>query len=151
MAFDWLKNNFDAAKKRAQEEITKYKNADFMHAVIAACAKVAYADGVVDPKEKQKMMQYIQVSDELKVFKPEEVIASWNAIAGKFDFDLEIGSTEALKTICKLRSKPDAARTLVRVALIIANSDGNFDVTEKKAAREICSELGIDPTEFELN
>ncbi|MBP2235331.1 tellurite resistance protein TerB [Sinorhizobium kostiense] len=150
MALDWLKSNFDAAKKRAQEEITKFKNADFMNAVIAACAKMAYADGIVDPKEKQKMMQFIQFSDELKVFKTDDVIASWSSISGKFDFDLEMGGIDALKTIGKLRSKPDAARAVVRVAIIIANSDGNFDEHEKKAAREICAELGVDPSEFGL-
>ncbi|MDW9481721.1 Tellurite resistance TerB [Sinorhizobium meliloti] len=150
MPLDWLKTNLDAAKKRAREEMTKFKNADFMNAVIAACAKMAYADGIVDPKEKQKMMQFIQFSDELKVFKTDDVIASWNSISGKFDFDLDMGSLEALKTIGKLRSKPDAARAVVRVAIIIANSDGKFDDSEKKAAREICGELGIDATEFGL-
>lgn len=150
MPFDWFKDNAAALKKRALDEVAKYKNADFMQAVIAAVAKMAYADGIVDAKEKQKMIQYFQISEELKVFKQDEVIAAWTSFSGKYDFDLDIGSIESLKAIAKVRSKPDMARAVVRVSLIIANADGNFDDNEKKAAREICAELALDPTEFGL-
>ena len=151
MALDWLKSNFEAAKEAAMNEVAKFKNADFMHAVIAACAKIAYADGIVDPKEKQKMMQFIQHSEELSVFKTEDVIASWNKTSGSFDFDLDFGSLEAMKKIGKLRGKPDAARALVRISIIIANSDGNFDDDEKKAVKEVCAELNVPAEEFDLD
>jgi tellurite resistance protein TerB len=147
---DWLKDNIDSAKKAVQAEVSRYKNREFMEAVIAACTKIAYSDGIVDPKEKQKMMQFFQHCEELQVFKTDEVIEAYTKISAKFDFDLDIGNMEAMKTISKLRSKPDAARTLVRLSLIIANADGKFDASEQAAARDICKELNLDPADFNL-
>ena len=49
-----------------------------------------------------------------------------------------------------MKSKPEAARVLVRMTIAIASSDGNFDALEKKVAIKIAKELGISPSEFEL-
>jgi tellurite resistance protein TerB len=150
MAWDWITKNVNDIRNKAKEEVAKFKNADFLNAVISACAKMAYADGMVDPKEKQKMMGFIQHSDALQVFDTAVVIDTWQKISNKFDFDLDVGNIEAMKMIGKLKSKPDAARAVIRVSIMIANSDGNFDDNEKKAVVEICNELGVPASEFGL-
>jgi tellurite resistance protein TerB len=150
MALEWLKTNFAAAKKAALDEVGKFKNSNFHEGVIAACAKMAYADGIVDPKEKQKMMGFIQNSDALSVFKIEDSIALWKKWAAKYDNDKDFADMEALVAIGKNKSDIGAARTLVRVVILVANSDGNFDKDEIKTAVVICRELGLDPSEFNL-
>jgi tellurite resistance protein TerB len=150
MALEWLKTNFAAAKKAALDEVGKFRNAKFHEGVIAACAKMAYADGIVDPKEKQKMMGFIQNSDVLSVFKIEDSIALWKKWAGKYDNDKDFADMEALQAIGKNKADSGAARTLVRVVILVANSDNNFDANEIRSAIEICRELGLDPAEFNL-
>jgi tellurite resistance protein TerB len=150
MALEWLKTNIAAAKKLALDEVGKFKNAKFHEGVISACAMMAYADGIVDPKEKQKMMGFIQNSDVLSVFKIEDSIALWKKWAAKYDNDKDFADMEALSAISKLRADAGAARTLVRVVILVANSDNNFDKDEIKTAVTICRELGLDPSEFNL-
>jgi len=146
----WLKTNTAAARTRMAEEISKYKNREFMEAVVAGCALVAAADGDISASEKQKMIGFIQNSDELKVFDMTLVIDTFSKICGKFEFDAAIGKAEALKLIGKLRSKTDAARLLVRVCCAVGNADGTFDSDEQAACRTICNELNLSPSDFDL-
>ncbi len=147
---DWLKTNATAARTRLTEEIGKFKNREFMEAVVAGCALVAAADGDISASEKQKMVGFIQNSDELKVFDLALVIETFNKICAKFEFDASIGRAEALKLVGRLRSKTDAARLLVRVCCAVGNADGQFDSSEQAACRTICTELGLSPSEFDL-
>lgn len=147
---NWLKTNALAARDTLASEVSKFKNADFMEATVAGCALVAAADGNISSEEKLKMTNFIQNSKELKVFELDKVIASFNAYCKKFDFDQQIGRAEALKSVAKLRSKPDAARLLVRVCIAIGSSDGNFDASERTICRTICNELNLNPADFDL-
>ena len=148
--FDWLKSNALAARDALSAEMTKFKNADFMEACVAGCALVSAADGEISSAEKLKMTGFIQNSKELKVFDLKKVIESFNGYCDKFAFDEHIGRAEALKSVAKIRSKPDAARMLVRVCIAIGSSDGNFDQSERAVCRMICNELGLTPAEFDL-
>lgn len=147
---DWLKTNAENTRAMLSTEISKFRNRDFMEAVTAGCALVAAADGNINSSEKQRMAGFIQNSAELKVFDLTVVIKSFNAYCEKFEFDAEIGKAEALKVIGKLRSKPDAARLLVRVCCAIGSADGNFDESERAVCRTICTELGLNPADFDL-
>ncbi|MEM8740716.1 MAG: tellurite resistance TerB family protein [Pseudomonadota bacterium] len=146
----WLKENTAKARQALADNVAQYRNRDFMEAVVAGCAIVAAADGSVTSDEKQKMMGFIQTSDELKVFKTDDVIKAFNDIIGKFDFDVTIGRGEALKKIAKIKSKEGAGQLLVRVCCAIGAADGDFDDDEKRAVAEICRELGLNPADFDL-
>lgn len=150
MALSWLKSKFDEVSKSLKDEVTKIKNQTFLEGVIAGCTVVAYADGVVRPEEKQKMMGFLRTNDVLSVFDTGKVIQLFDKTASKYEFDRSIGEMEALAAIGKLRSKPAEARLLVRVCCAIGASDGNFDESEKQAVKKICKELGLDPAEFDL-
>ncbi len=147
---DWLKNNAQAARDRLASEVGKFKNKEFMEAVVAGCALVSAADGDISASEKQKMIGFIQNSDELKVFDLDQVIATFNSVCGKFEFDAAIGRAEALKMAGKLRGKEDAARLMVRVCCAVGSADGHFDESEKAACRSICQELRLNPADFDL-
>lgn len=146
--FDWAKNKFNQGRDTFLTEVSRYKGKDFMQGCVAAGTYMAFADGVVTPQEKQKLIKYFEISDALKVFSTDEVIREFQKLSEKFDFDLDIGRSECLKIIGKLRNKPDEARAAVRLGVMIAKSDANFDETEKQALVEICNELGLKPDEF---
>ncbi|WP_336759002.1 tellurite resistance TerB family protein [Paenibacillus sp. USHLN196] len=142
----WL----NSTKQGLEEQVKKFKNKDFMDAVVAGCALVAFADGSIDEAEKNKMAGYIKLSQELKVFDMGEVITRFNHYVANFEFSPEIGKQEALKAIGKFKSKPDVGRVIVGVCSAIGSADGNFDDQEKRVVAEICNVLGLNPSEFNL-
>lgn len=146
----WLKGNAIAARDKLTAEVMKFKNDKFLEATTASCAIVAAADGEISSAEKQKMIGFINMSPELKVFNVADVIKSFNSHCEKFEFDHQLGQAEALKVIGKIKNDPGAARILVRVACSIGASDGTFDDKEKAACRLICAELGLNPADFDL-
>lgn len=147
---NWIRDKTSTVRQGLISEVSKYRNREFMEAVVAGCAIVAAADGDISAPEKQKMIGFIQNSDELKAFRTEDVIAYFNQVVGKFDFDREIGRAEALKIIGRLKKNEPAARIMVRVCCVIGASDGTFDESEKKVVRTICAELGLNPADFDL-
>jgi len=144
---DWLKRQ----QNNVSESITRFKNKDFMEAVVAGCALVAAADGDISTEEKQKMAGFISRSDELKVFDMHLVIERFNAQIESFEFDHSIGKAHALKAIGRIKSNPEAGRLLVRVCCAIGMADGDFDADEQAVVREICTELGLPAEEFGLD
>lgn len=147
---DWLKGLADDTRKAVEAQVSRFKNREFMEATVAGCALVAAADGTIKPEEKQKMIGFIKLSKELRVFSTAEVISAFKDTVDTFDFDFEIGRMDALKIISRLKKNPDAARVMVRVCCIIGAADGNFDDDEKKVVRDICKTLDLPPTEFDL-
>jgi tellurite resistance protein TerB len=147
---DWLKTNATAARDKLATEVTKFKNREFMDAVVAGCALVAAADGDISASEKLKMTGFIQNSQELKAFDPEDVLKSFQAICSNIEFDFQIGQAEALKTIAKIKKKEGAARLLIRVCCAIGGADGHFDDAERAMCRIICIELGLNSADFDL-
>jgi len=145
-----FKSWLQTSKQGLTDQVKKFKNKEFLDAVVAGCAIVAAADGSVDSNEKQKMAGYIGRSEELKVFDMSDVINRFNHFVGNMEFDVMIGKQEALKAIAKFRSKPDVARVIVGVCSAIGAADGDFDMKEQAAVRDICNTLGLNPSEFSL-
>jgi len=150
MGFKNVKDWLNQQKTSAQESITRFKNKDFLEAVVAGCALVAGADGAIDEKEKETMAGFIQRNDALKVFDMSQVIASFNKFIGNFEFNVLVGKAEALSAIHKIKTNAEAARLLIRVCCAIGMADGDFNDKEKATVREICLELGLSPSEFGL-
>jgi len=145
-----VKSWFKETGTTLADAVKKYKNKDFMEAVVAGCALVAAADGQVQSEEKQKMAGYIGRSEELKVFNMNDVIQSFNKYVGNFEFDHTVGKMEALKVIGQFKNKPEVARVIVSVCCAIGAADGYFDDKEKLVVREICQALNLDPSSFSL-
>ena len=143
---DWLREQ----RTKTQEGIKQFVNKDFMEAIAAGCALIASADGDISSEEKQKMVGYINLNDSLKVFKLNDVLTRFNHYADMFAFDYNVGKAEAMKSITKMKKKPDEAKALISVCCSIGAADGNFDKDEIALVKEVCSELGVDPAEFKL-
>lgn len=144
--FNWAKEQ----RTNLQESISRFKNKEFMDAVVAGCALVAASDGTIDSSEKQKMAGFIGRSEELRVFDMNQVINRFNHFVSGFEFDSVIGKGEALKALGKLKKDPEASRLLIRVCCAIGAADGNFDENEKQTVREMCEYLGLSSSEFQL-
>ena len=150
MALEWLKNRFNEVSTTLKNEVTRIRNKTFLEGVVAGCVLVAYADGVVKPEEKQRMMGFLRNSETLSVFSVDEVIAIFEKYSQQFEFDPAIGEASVLQAVGKLKAKQDEARLMVRVCCAIGAADSDFDEKEKTVVRKVCRELGLDPKDFDL-
>lgn len=151
MAFwDSLKQNLGNMSSNVQGQVAKFKNADFANASMALCAMIAAADGSIDAAERQKTAGFIKSNPVLSVFDAVQLKEKFDYFCGRLEADYDFGKIEAIQAVGKLRNKPDQARALIQVGVIIGAADGNFDVQEKAALREACQAVGIAPQEFDL-
>jgi tellurium resistance protein TerD len=130
------------------ELFQKYKSQDVLEAVVSACALVGMADGRLDPAERQKMMEFVNQSEELRVFDTNKVIQQFNLYVQRIERDPMIGRAEAFKALGRVRSKPEIARLVARYCIAIGYADGHFDHNEQRVVADICNELGLNPNEF---
>ena len=150
MALEWLKQRYSEVSANLKTEVAKIRSKGFLEAVVAGCALVAHADGVVKPEEKQKMMGFLRNSEVLSVFSADEIIAIFDKYAKQFEFDAQIGQASALQAVAKVKDKEAEARLMVRVCCAVGAADGDFDDQEKAIVRKICAELGLNPKDFDL-
>ncbi|MEO2075363.1 MAG: TerD family protein [Bacillus sp. (in: firmicutes)] len=141
---EWANNQ----KRRAQELFNRYKSQDVLEAVVAACALVAMADGYLDTVERQKMLEFVHQSEELRVFETNKVIQKFNLFVSKIENNRMMGQAEAFRALGKIKTKPEIARLVARYCIAIGYADGNFDNNEKQMVADICRELGLNPAEF---
>jgi tellurite resistance protein TerB len=142
----WL----NRTKGNLSDGVKRFKNKDLLDAIVAGCAMVAAADGSIESSEKQKMAGFLGRSQELSVFRMDEVIDRFNHFAGNMEFDVMIGKQESLRVIEKFKSKPEVARLIVGVCCAVGAADGDFDPNEKNIVRDVCNVLGLSPNEFGL-
>jgi tellurite resistance protein TerB len=150
MGFDNFLSRLKAKASELKTEALKYKNKDFLNAAMAGSALIAMADGSVSPEEKQKMIKFIESNEALSIFTTSDVIKAFQDFVGQLEFDKDIGEAKAYQALGKMKSNVDASRLLVRMIIAVASSDGNFDAKERVVASKIAKELGISPSEFEL-
>jgi tellurium resistance protein TerD len=136
------------SKRKAQELFNRYKSQDVLEAVVAACALVSMADGYLDATERQKMIEFVNSSEELRVFDSNKVIQRFNYFVSRIEADRMIGRAEAFRALGKIRTKPEIARLVARYCIAIGYADGNFDHNEMQMVSDICRELGLNPGEF---
>lgn len=147
---DNLKAQSQTAADQLKTKAGQLKNKDFAQASMAMVALIAAADGSIDAAEKQKMTGFITSNDTLSIFPPDELKGYFDNYARKLESDFDFGKVEVIQAIAKLKKKPDQARAVVQVGIIIGGADGNFDADEQKALREACNALGLPPAEFDL-
>lgn len=140
----WL----DEQKSKAQDIINRYKGQDMLDAIVAGCALVSLADGVVEDSEREQMLNYFRSSEELRVFDTNQVVSRFNHYVQQIQNNQMMGRVEVLRAIGKMRNKPEAARLLARLCCAIGFADGQFDANEKRVVTEICRELDLNPAEF---
>lgn len=143
-----LKQGAQSLSSSLSTEITKFNNADFANATMAMCALITAADQHVSPEERARVAQFIGSNDLLRSFNVADLQGKYNAWLNKLQADYDFGRIEALQAIGKLRSKPDQARAMLQVGIVIGKADGTFDPQEIAQVRAAAQAVNLDPTEF---
>ncbi len=147
---DQLKALANQGVAAGQEGFARFNNATFADASMAACALIAAADRHIDAQERSRTAAFITSSDKLKAFDVGKLRAKYDAYCDKVTSDFDFGKIELLQVIGKAAKKPEEARAVVQLAVVIANADGNFDEQEQIVMREIIYALNLNPAEFGL-
>jgi tellurite resistance protein TerB len=84
------------------------------------------------------------------VFDTDAVIKVFNEYLGYFEFDTDVGETKAYEALNTIRGDEVQCRTLMRVIIVIAEADGDFDSSEKAIAKKIAVEIGVNAADFGL-
>ena len=148
--WDQLKSRTQIMSTQMKSKADQFRSKEFAAGSMAMCALVAAADGSIDPAERERTAKLIETNDVLKVFPPAELRQKFDFYCDKLGKDFEFGKVEAIGTIAKLRSKPEQARGVIQIGIIIGGADGNFDPAERRAVAEACNAVGIAPAEFDL-
>ena len=148
--WDQLKQRSTEMNGQLKLRAGQFKNRDFAKASMAVCALIAAADGTIDASERSKVIGLITSNDVLSIFPAADLRADFDHFCNKLESDFDFGKLEAVQAIGKLKKKEDQARAVIQIGIIIGGADGNFDMNEKKAVRDACYAVGINPVEFDL-
>ena len=148
--WDQVKGRTQSLTEQLQTKKDQFKNKDFAEASMAICALIAAADGSIDAAERQRTAGLIASNELLSVFPPQDLREKFDAYCDKLTRDFDFGKVDAITAIGKLRSKPEQARAVISIGLIIGGADGNLDADERRAVTEACNAVGIAPAEFSL-
>lgn len=113
--------------------------------IAAACALMAYADGVVRPAEHDSMAASLSRFGLVDERSRSELLAEFDHATARFEIDPSTGERAALAVIARLQGKARFAQTLIEACRLIGESDGHYIVEEQSALVKICRQLGVDP------
>jgi len=148
--WDQLKARTDTINEQLKTKKDQFRNKEFANASMAMCALISAADGSIEASERQKTAALIANNDVLAVFPPDQLRQKFDGYCDKLNNDFDFGKLEAISAIGKLRSKPEQARAVISIGLIIGGADGTFDADERRAVTEACHAVGIAASEFDL-
>ena len=140
--FQWFSDFSETAKTK----LSQWNNATFKDGCMATCALIAAADGHVDASERSKVAKLIAQNELLQPFGGEELRKTFEAFCDKAGD--EFARLDLLNVVRKLKPNEGQADTAIKIALIIANADGDFDDKEKVVVKELCGVLGLPAAEY---
>ena len=113
--------------------------------IAAACALIAYADGVVRQTEHDSMAASLSRFGLIDEQSRQELLIEFEQATSRFEIDHAVGEAAALSTIARLQKNGRFARTLVETCRHIGEADGHYIVEEQSALVKICRQLRIEP------
>jgi tellurite resistance protein TerB len=130
-------------------KLAQYQNQDFRDACMGVCALVAMADGVLSDSERRKVIACIERTEALRHFSAaslRDIFTNFCELA-KDDFT----KVDVFKAVRKVAGNADQADMVVKIALIIAKSDGDFAAIEKDVICHIIAVLGLNENDYDLS
>lgn len=147
--FGALKKAFKAGAKEVQADYSQ--NKDYLEAVCAASALVAYADGELEDSERQKVTRTIANHPTLgKMYQPNVVETTVDTMfkrakdaSGRQHLARELDDIKG-------RDGGQMAEDVYLVALDVANADGQVEPEEDVVLKKIAARLGVDTSKFDF-
>ena len=136
-------------RSKLKDELDRYRNRDFLKAMMAVCALTALADGDFNISEKYEVQRIIDTTDILRAFDPKKVV-------GVFDDYIHAIRNEEQERVRKVLNNKIArfamdykgSRTLLRAAYLVMAADGEIAEQELAEFNRIALLLEHHPDTF---
>jgi tellurite resistance protein len=148
--FGLLKKIGGAAAKEVSANYSE--NRDFLEAVCAASALVAFADGDLEDSERQKAAAIITGHATLGKMYDRNVIEQTIETMFKRAKDAS-GRQMLARELDDIKGRPNGAQMAedaYLIALDIAGADGEIEPQETEVLKKIAGRLGVDASKFEF-
>lgn len=150
--FGALKQAFVSGTKELNKEYGKTEN--FLNAVCASCALVAYADGTLEDSEKKKAIEVLTGHNQLSSLYQRAQIESAlnNALSHAQTASGKQELARQLDSVLTLPNGPQMAEDVYLVAVDVAssNSNGKPGDDETRVLGKLANRLHVDPSKFEF-
>lgn len=146
--FGGLKRAFGAGAREVAADYSK--NRDYLEAVCAAAALVAFADGDLEDTERSKVIKLVTGHPTLGKMYQQTVIE--NTIDEMFKRAKDgAGRQQLARELNDIKGRPEGAQMAEDVYLIaadVAAADGEVEQKEEEVLKKIATLLGVDPSKF---
>jgi len=122
---------------------------DVMEAIGAGCCAVAWADGQLEPQEKEKFSKLVQGHPMMDGLDRIEIMRIFNRFSEAYELDHGIGQQAALKELKDIKGQ-EKRETLFLLYMSIAGADGEVEPAEKTLLRRICSMWELSPSDYDI-
>ena len=119
-------------RAKLKDELVRYRNRDFLKAMMAVCALTALADGELSLSEKYEVERIVEATEALRVFDPHKAVAIFD------EYVHALREEDRAKVVRVLNNKIGrfaldykASRTLLRGAYLIIAADGEITEAER--------------------
>jgi small-conductance mechanosensitive channel/tellurite resistance protein len=123
--------------------VAKRRRELLLDAAMAATALVAFADGEIEPAERQEVITTLHELELLRRAGEDEGIQRFDAYAAKLEADLAAGAAEALASVARLKGDAHAANLVVDICVAISAADGEIEEAEEARIAQIRGALGL--------
>jgi tellurite resistance protein len=138
---------FKRLKGKTSNKVLQIKNKDFLNAITAAGALVAFADGFASEGELNKVIQFIANSKDLNVFPLEEVHYSFTEYISQLRKNKFIGEGTAFSVIGKYEGK-DESELIIALSVAVASAEGGIDSAELAMINRIAKKLNSNASHY---
>jgi tellurite resistance protein len=127
-------------------QLERHRQRPFLNAVMAACAYVATARGVVSLRERMAVDRVLETLDRLQVFDPHEGVELFNGFVDAMAASAAEGERQVLEAVdAEVAEEPDKAELLVRICLAVSDGPGGVTAPERTRIESLCRHLGMAP------
>lgn len=133
-----------------RREVERFQNRDFLEAVMAVAALSAMADGDYGLAEKYRAEELLAEIPIFDVFDLSEAMEILDGDVFALRSDRAAATAELEARVAAYADEPDRARTLLRAAHAIINSDGVITPAEREEFQRLAGLLGLEVTALAL-
>jgi tellurite resistance protein TerB len=134
-----------ALTEKLRLELERYRNKDFLKAVLAVCALAAHADPKIGLATRYRVDDVLDRLDLIQLFDRAKV----NEVLDDYIYGIEQDPAAAAEIlhakIQRLAGDHKKARTLLRIAYLIIIADDLITPAEQAEFNRLCQILAIDP------
>ena len=141
---DKLKAGLDQVLGEGQEFFAKVTSKGQFERIVQTCYLIGMADGSFDAEEKSALAKFIH--KKMPQFSLSDVIDCIKKTDEIVSFDSDMGQLEIIGNVTKARGED--AEAIVRTAILIGKSDGDFDDDEKALVIQLAKGMEVDPSKY---